>query len=151
MKNRKKAPKVSTKREQSTLRVKKTISVKSRFLQYVQCGSLDLEVPNLEISSQKSIKKWPGSTPENNMILQVFWSPETDINRSHNHSNIELNPVIYHLESILHAPPGWSRDAKMAPVKKDAPSFPNGNPKPKGAGGRGRGPKIKVLNNLRST
>ena len=65
----------------------------------------------------------------------AFWTLETDISRSRNHSRIDENPVICHIASILLLPwssrvaprcencvPMCSRDAKMA--SQGAPEVP---------------------------
>ena len=114
--------------------------MKSCFLQYLPCENNDSEVPDIENSSQKSINKWPGNKFENKTILNTFWTPKTDINRSRNHSKIDKNPVICNFVSILLLPwssrvvprcenglPMCSRDAKMVPMV--VPRCKNGFPR----------------------
>ena len=54
-KTRKAAPKASKKRHKSIPEFIKNDFHEKRFLQYLQCENLDLEVPSVEISIQKSI------------------------------------------------------------------------------------------------
>ena len=45
----------------------KTISANNWCLQYFPCENLDSWAPSVQMSTQKSIKKWPGTKPENKM------------------------------------------------------------------------------------
>ena len=63
-------PKSDENRSRNSL---KRISLKSRFLQCVPCENLDLEVPSVEISIQKSITRWPGTKPEQKINMTFFF------------------------------------------------------------------------------
>ena len=135
--------------------------MKNRFLQYIPCENNDLEVPNIENSNQKSMKKLPGNKPNNKQFLKHFETQKLA------ETSPEITPKSTQILSFAtscpsccsHGPPGWSRGAKIASQgafetpkwspkvlprcqngsKKEAPRLPNGNPeKSKGAGGRGR-------------
>ena len=113
-------------------------------MQYIPCESFDMELPSVEMSIQKSIKRWLGNKPGKKMTSQWFKTQKANIHRSQNHIKIKSNPVNYHLESILLLPrsprvvlrcenrvPGCSRGVKSVPqiVRMEAPSSLNGHPR----------------------
>ena len=102
----------------------------SQFLQYFPPETLDLEVPSID-----NKMTWEQARIQNEFLSIV--NPKTDTNKSQNHSKIDQNPVIYHLDSILllqwssgvvpryqNGHPRCSRGAKMG-----SPNFENEAPR----------------------
>ena len=124
--------------------------MKHRFLQYLPCENLDLEVPSVEISNQTSINDDLETSPKKKKrTFKVFELNKLIYKGPKITPQIGKNHVNAHLESILllppssrvvlrcqSGPPDCSRGMKMVPRSaKIKPPYPtNGNPaEPKGS------------------